>query len=457
MENSTFESMAVPLPEDILRLKCFGDFSGAADLIDDMLKKGIPSALAQRLRLEKEVMKLLPSQYPYSFQDALKIMQENVADFTEEELKKLQREGAADWILIHGKPYFQDRFFLCLAKTRKEITKRLLASGIQEEQKQSNALLNENMRIMKEKGWRGFHIHVKTGIKIKEHAIEEGRLLRVHLPLPKEAKQIKNLKIVKTEPEAQVIAPADALQRTAYFERIITKEASTFTTEYMFDNIMQYRTLVPEETAIPQPNFDTQQEAPHIVFTPYIKELCAEIIGKETNPLKKARSIYDFITKNVQYTFMREYFTVDSIAEYAAKNLKGDCGVQALLFITLCRCAGIPAKWQSGMYVTPHSISNHDWAQFYIAPYGWLFADCSFGGSALRQGFTERWDFYFGHLDPFRLPANSEFQKAFVPPKKWMRIDPYDNQRGEAEYEDRGLRPEDFEVIREHIEMKELE
>ena len=27
--------------------------------------------------------------------------------------------------------------------------------------------------------------------------------------------------------------------------------------------------------------------------------------------------------------------------------------VQALLFITLCRCAGIPARWQSGLFVTP--------------------------------------------------------------------------------------------------------
>ena len=37
---------------------------------------------------------------------------------------------------------------------------------------------------------------------------------------------------------------------------------------------------------------------------------------------------------------MREYFTISNISEYAATNLKGDCGVQAILFITLCRIAG---------------------------------------------------------------------------------------------------------------------
>lgn len=96
---------------------------------------------------------------------------------------------------------------------------------------------------------------------------------------------------------------------------------------------------------------------------------------------------------------MREYFTISNISEYAATNLKGDCGVQAILFITLCRIAGIPAKWQSGLYVSTHYTGCHDWAQFYIEPYGWLFADLSFGGGAYRDGDRQRWNHYFGNLD----------------------------------------------------------
>lgn len=42
----------------------------------------------------------------------------------------------------------------------------------------------------------------------------------------------------------------------------------------------------------------------------------------------------------------------------------------------------------------------------------------------------ERWNYYFGNLDIFRMPANSEIQKEFMPEKKWLRIDPIDNQRG---------------------------
>ena len=123
-----------------------------------------------------------------------------------------------------------------------------------------------------------------------------------------------------------------------------------------------------------------------------------------------------------------------------ATRLKGDCGVFALLFITLCRCAGVPARWQSGLYTTPLEIGMHDWAQFYVAPYGLDY----------------RRDFYFGNLDPFRMVAASEFQHEFDPPRRYMRYDPYDNQDGEAEYEDMPLLNSEIYTDQEMIEIEEL-
>ena len=172
--------------------------------------------------------------------------------------------------------------------------------------------------------------------------------------------------------------------------------------------------------------------------------------------MKVARRFYDYCTTVVTYSYMREYFTITQIPEYAGLNQKGDCGVQALLFITLCRCAGIPARWQSGLFVTPYSQGCHDWAQFYVAPYGWLFADCSFGGSGYRAGSTLLHEHYFGNLDPYRMAANSQFQWEFDPPKAQLRSDPTDNQRGEAEYEDRGLSYQELDAAWELLEMTPL-
>lgn len=444
------EYLKVSLPEDIMKLKYFGDFDGVLRLIDKRLKSDIPTSLKKRLKIEKDIIEVLKKQYPYTYEEALGIMKENIKDFTEEELIKLKDESAADWIFVNGKVYFQERFFQTLTATRKDISDRLLNNRKNKEEKdlaiKKENLLNDTIREIKEKGQKTYNVHLKAGIKLRQHAIEEGKTVKVHLPIPAEAKQIRNIRILNTEPKAKYISEATYPQRTVYFEEIAS-EVSEFYVEYSYENHVEYIDLNPEVVSTVQPDFETNELEPHIMFTPYIKELCEEIVEGETNPLLKARKIYDFITTKVNYTFMREYFTVENISEYAALNLKGDCGVQALLFITLCRCAKIPAKWQSGLYVNPLFTGCHDWAQFYIEPYGWLFADCSFGGGALRRGCEERWNYYFGNIDPYRMVANFQFQHDFIPNKKFLRIDPYDNQRGEAEYEDRALTSDDFEII----------
>ena len=276
----------------------------------------------------------------------------------------------------------------------------------------------------------------------------------MHLPIPKVCQQVSNIEILDASPEITSIAPEDAAQRTVYFETVL-QENQQFMVEYAYDYHVDYVELDPEKASAEQPDFCTNEQAPHIVFTPYLRALLEEILDGETNPVKKARKIYDFVTTKVMYSYMREYFTIPCIPEYAALNLKGDCGVQALLFITLCRMTGIPARWQSGLYATEFYTGCHDWAQFYVAPYGWVFADLSFGGSAWRMGNTERWNYYFGNLDIFRMPANSEIQAEFIPEKKWLRIDPVDNQRGEMEYEDHGLAFQDVIVKETLISMED--
>ena len=119
--------------------------------------------------------------------------------------------------------------------------------------------------------------------------------------------------------------------------------------------------------------------------------------------------------------------------------MKGDCGIFALSFIALCRLLGVPARWQSGLYCAPHDVGCHDWAAFYCEPWGWLPVDVSVGTGAWHAGSALRHEFYFGHLEPFRLPAARAFQAPFDPPKRFTRADPYDNQMGEAEYADAPL------------------
>ena len=249
-------------------------------------------------------------------------------------------------------------------------------------------------------------------------------------------------------------APEDALQRTVCWEETMT-ENHEFSVEYSYVHTARYHDVSAIEPDAAQPCFDTGEEAPHIIFTPYLRALVQALTEGVDSLLERARIFYDFITLNMKYTFMPAYFILENIAEAAARSYTGDCGVFALLFVTLCRCAGIPAQWQSGLTAEPDFCGGHDWARFYIAPYGWLYADPSYGIAAVRAR-NETRRFYFGNLDAYRMVANNAFQAPFTVPKQHWRADPYDNQVGEIETAERGLGYGEFERSKEVLLCEEL-
>ena len=452
---SDLQYLKVTLPEDIAKLKGCGQFEQAARVIKKRLQKKLPLALQKRLELELVILSRIPGQYPYPYNDALKLLSDTFSGFTSEELQTLWEDDAVEWYYINGEVHFKDDIAENLAKVRPTYAARVKDSQVLKDKEGNFTMLNDIITSMKEKGTATCRLHMRTTMQITDGAVEEGETLKVHLPIPKEYAQVKNFKLLSTSPEATYIGKPDYEHRTVYFE-MPYKAGQTFSVEYVFDNCMQYQNPNPDEVMDAQPTFFTEELAPHIMFTPYLCNLAEEIISDETNPLLKARKIYDFVTTNMIYSYVRPYITITDIPTYAATGLKGDCGIQALLFITLCRIAGVPARWQSGLYANPRSVGNHDWAQYYVAPFGWLFADCSFGGSAWRNDAKDRWDFYAYNLEPYRIPANSSFQHELFPPKKYMRLDPYDNQTGEAETDLRGLNEYEFTTTHEVIEITEI-
>ena len=153
---------------------------------------------------------------------------------------------------------------------------------------------------------------------------------------------------------------------------------------------------------------------------------------------------------------MKSYSLIPDIPGYCARNLRGDCGVQALLFITLCRICHVPAKWQSGLYANPAYTGPHDWAMFFVKPYGWLYADPSFGGSAYAAGDENRRRFYFGIWIPTGWQPTMPSSRTFAEVKKtFMPMDPYDNQSGEMETQDKRLWRDEVETAKITKEWKD--
>ncbi len=235
-----------------------------------------------------------------------------------------------------------------------------------------------------------------------------------------------------------MIAPNKALQRTVYLEQPAKSGKPTvFDVTYQLTVYAQYEEIDPDKVEPYDKSSAlykeyTAEAPPHLVWTPELKKMAGEIVGDETNPYLKAKKIYGWIDSNIRYTSALEYSTIPNISQYCAVEGRGDCGIQALLFVALCRLSGVPARWQSGWSLIPGRVNMHDWTKFYVEPYGWLPADPSRG---LRPVEDEkiRW-FNFGNMDAFRLVVNDSYGEELDPPKEHFRSEPVDFQRGEVEW-----------------------
>ena len=440
--NDTLKYMRVGLPEDILRRKLHGDYEGAIRLIDRRLAEGnLSDALRGSLLLQKKICQDLPGEFPYTKADALAIIRKDIPDFTEAEFDELVDQRNIRWIYVNGEERYFNRFYSSLCKAVPSFAKRTQQS-VGGMESLSSAAATANLRDvtiakMKEKGELTTKVRIRATVKMKDEFYTPGMFVRAHLPIPAACDQQSEIRIEKVWPETGIIAPETAGQRTVCWEENL-QENHEFMVEYSYLHTAKYNDAYNGAGIPGNYDFDLQQQEPHIVFSPYIQSLCAELTEGITDPLRKARAFYDFITRNMYYTFMPEYVTQEHLAENCGLNYTGDCGIFALLFLTLCRCAGIPAQWQSGLAVEPDFIGGHDWVRFYVEPYGWIFADTSYGISSMRAENEPRREFYFGNLDPYRMVANSAFQENFTIPKEQWRADPYDNQLGEIESADRG-------------------
>ncbi len=183
------------------------------------------------------------------------------------------------------------------------------------------------------------------------------------------------------------------------------------------------------------PDFEEHlcEQAPHILFSDSLKVMLNEIIDDEQRPYYQARLIFEAMRNHYPWTSAREYSTIDNIPNYVIYQRQGDCGQITMLFITLCRMAGIPARWQSGFMLHPGYENYHDWAEIYIEGIGWMPVDASFGVQHWGKIDAERY-FYFGGIDAFRLVVNDNWGGALEPAKLHPRSETVDFQRGEVEW-----------------------
>ena len=386
--NGSIRSLNVGLPDDIARLKAAGYYQEAIARIDRLLAEDwtktqngpasngiappegyVPpenptphgvDALREALTVQKEIMRRLPGEYCWTEAEAIARMQERVKDFTAEEFKKLDWEGRMDWRFVEGEKRYQARFAETLLATHADLAARKLTPDAPNNKNEERHRLHEKME---REGSASADITLRTSIRMSDEAFAaalekakaEGRdavHVRAWLALPAACPSQSHITLDRFTETPGHIAAEDAPQRTVCWEADLT-ENRTFGAEYSYRETAVYADPLSFTPDAEQPDLYTGEEAPHIVFTPYLRALAAQLTEGIASPAEKAKRIYDYVTLNVRYHFQPSYFVHESIAENCARSRRGDCGIMALTFITLCRIAGIPARWESGFAVAP--------------------------------------------------------------------------------------------------------
>ena len=458
--------LAVGLPDEVKMYHFAGDFKGELAAIDRWLTRAVPVPLCLRKRLE--IQRIFATQllddYPLTRADVVQGIKTRYPAADESALDAFIASGNVDYILKNGEMRFQHQAISNIFKTHTHDLERMYNPDYKAPDPASVAVVPETIRIMQEKGSRAFRYEVEYWMKLEPHAEKPGETIKIWFPYPVacESQPQDEIKLLSS---SHPVTVTGTCHRTAYME-VPCEAGVTYSVTYSFVNRAKYTSLDLNRTEYPPAGeglppeelaFYTGEQYPHIRFTPFIRELAAEIAGDEKDPLRLARRVYDYICERIRYSYVRDYLLIENIPEFVLMNGYGDCGTMGLAFITLCRVLGIPAKWQSGSACYPDSIGSHDWTQFYIAPYGWLYCDPSYGEGAARSGNEIRRNHYFGNLDPYRLVASNEFQQPLTPDKAFCRMDPYDNQNAEAEYGDENVFFEDQDHGRRVVFSEEVE
>ncbi len=432
-----------------------GKFSQAEKLL--AISTNSASADSLRARAEAaEIIRRTRIQYSLDAEGLLAKVRKSVPDATAADVERWANESRVRFHEIDGTKFYFSREPQNIFLFSEDAIERRAKAGNAPKPKWK---LVDHLQAIVDEAERTGNIEVQPvhhkithtlTISTNAPGIKAGALVRVWMPYAQEYRQQRDLKFISASPEPKLIAPngvdgnpvGGAPQRTIYFEQRITDPTKPIEFKLVFDyTAFAYYPKLDEAKVQPLPadwnGACLDERLPHIAFTPEIRKQVADIIGTETNSLAKARKIFRWVSDNVPWNAEDEYCIIPSFAIKGFTARRGDCGVQNTVFVTMCRIAGIPARWQSGFGTKPGELSMHDWAEIYIAPWGWLPADASYG--VQKSNDPRVADFYCGHQDSYRLIINLDWGRELFPPKSTFRSEPADLQRGEVEVDGQNL------------------
>ncbi len=425
-----------------------GSFDEAKKLIEVKLNSGnLDDEEKYNLNFQIDKMERIKKDFNKTRDDIKKQLSKYYTDLTDSMIDAWEKDNSLEMKMINSeKKYFRNAV-PNLFRVNKEAQKIKQAVEGKTYHSKLNQFLSkhlpESVQKISESDLKiGNPVRIKINytLTVDKNAVPAGETIRCWLPYPREGHSRQtDIKLISVNDDNYTIADNEYPQRTLYMEKKAVADSSTvFNMQLEYTAYSEWHNVNADSLKPYRPATDlyreyTSERPPHIVFTDKIKALSEKIVGRELNPYKKLKLIYTWVDENIPWASAREYSTIDSISNYCINNMHGDCGIKTLLFITLCRYNGIPAKWQSGWMLHPGSVNLHDWSEVYLEEYGWVPVDQDYG---IQESNDERVKYYYTNgIDSYRLIVNDDYSKPLYPPKKYPRSETIDFQRGEVEWD----------------------
>lgn len=423
--------------EKLNRLVQNGEFSKAIEIIDLKLqnKAKLSAYEIKILKNKLNNLQAVKREYTLSYDTVYKELKAKIPDLSEVDMNKWDSDYSLEYYLIDGEKKYYSSCIFDLFQVNKEAARRakIPEDKYYDDSKYPLETITsfENDSILSKKINVAFSYFEEIG------NLPDQTLLKVWIPYVRENKFQSNIRIVHSSNNNIILPKSDNLTSMIYFEKVIDKKNnsntewinyfkkpsqswiaplknpasisdSTFLCQFIYEYESKgyYKNIDPSDI---QPyNISDQdykkytKETESNLFTPYLKNLSKEIVGKEISDYLKAKNIYEWICKNVIWTAPKSVLGDNS--EYTAKYKRGDCGAKSNLFISLCRINKIPARSQGGWRVQPdRDHAQHTWAQVYFEPYGWMPVDATVGAHLINHQDERVRYFYFGNCTPYHL------------------------------------------------------
>lgn len=113
-----------------------------------------------------------------------------------------------------------------------------------------------------------------------------------------------------------------------------------------------------------------------------ISKLASNISAGETDEYVVVFRLAQWVENNIKYDL--NTLTADAVqnATWTLENKEGVCDELTILFISMSRSVGIPARYVSGIAYTNYQDANtfgpHAWAEVYFPDYGWVPVDVTY-------------------------------------------------------------------------------